>query len=390
MFEQSRRAGRRWAVALLVAAVTASVGGAPVAGQSSPAPSGASTAPSCGTDPVELLAYFETGFTLLGDLANEFSRQFPNVTWNIRQDQFTNLMQETSRLLHERQPARPHPAAVDDRPCQGRAAQEPRPVRHRFRLGQVAAGGVRAEPRRRERPRGIGSLYAAGLNSSMTGVFYNKKLAEQIGMTEPPKTLDEFEALLAKAKAAGLLPIMQWGSATSGMGLAFPLQNLMASVGPTGPINDWIFQKPGATIDTPSNLIAAQHLEQWIKNGYFPDRRQRHRLHALERALQQGRGCLHVQRRLGERRLRQEYARQRRVLPDAARDRWRQRTARCPRRSPMASPPTPSTPTARPSSSIGSSPTRRHDRSMSPSAARTRAAPPMLAMPTVAGRLGHQ
>ena len=104
----------------------------------------------------------------------------------------------------------------------------------------------------------------------MTGVFYNKKLAAQIGMTKPPQTLAEFEDLLAKAKAAGLLPIMQWGSAKSGMGLAFPLQNLMASVGPTGPINDWIFQKPGATIDTPSNLTAAQHLEQWIKNGYFP------------------------------------------------------------------------------------------------------------------------
>ena len=26
----------------------------------------------------------------------------------------------------------------------------------------------------------------------------------------------------------------------------------------------------GATIDTPSNLTAAQHLEQWVKNGYFP------------------------------------------------------------------------------------------------------------------------
>jgi raffinose/stachyose/melibiose transport system substrate-binding protein len=54
------------------------------------------------------------------------------------------------------------------------------------------------------------------------------------------------------------------------MGLAFPLQQLMAAYGPVGPINDWIFNKPGATIDTPSNLLAAQHLEQWIKAGYFP------------------------------------------------------------------------------------------------------------------------
>jgi raffinose/stachyose/melibiose transport system substrate-binding protein len=104
----------------------------------------------------------------------------------------------------------------------------------------------------------------------MTGVFYNRDLAAQIGMTEPPTTLAEFEALLQAAKDAGLQPIMQWGDAPSGMGLAFPLQNLMAALGPTEPINDWIFQKEGATIDTPTNLEAAQHLETWVKNGYFP------------------------------------------------------------------------------------------------------------------------
>ena len=109
-----------------------------------------------------------------------------------------------------------------------------------------------------------------GLNNSLTGVFYNKKLAQQIGMTEPPKTVADFEALLAKAKSAGLLPIMVWNSAKSGGGLAFPLQQLMAAYGPTQPVNDWIFQKKGASIDTPSNLTAAQHLEQWIKSGYFP------------------------------------------------------------------------------------------------------------------------
>jgi raffinose/stachyose/melibiose transport system substrate-binding protein len=75
---------------------------------------------------------------------------------------------------------------------------------------------------------------------------------------------------LAKAKTAGLLPIMAWNATASGGGLAFPLQNLMAAYGPTQPINDWIFQKAGATIDTPTNLTAAQHLEQWVKAGYFP------------------------------------------------------------------------------------------------------------------------
>ena len=89
-------------------------------------------------------------------------------------------------------------------------------------------------------------------------------------MSQPPTTVAEFEDLLKKAKDANLLPIMAWNDTASGGGLAFPLQNLMAAYGPTEPINDWIFQKQGATIDTPTNATAAQHLQQWVEAGYFP------------------------------------------------------------------------------------------------------------------------
>ena len=64
-----------------------------------PSASAAAVGPSCGTDPVELNAYFETGFDLPFKLSEEFTKQFPNVTWKISQDQFTNLMSATPRLL---------------------------------------------------------------------------------------------------------------------------------------------------------------------------------------------------------------------------------------------------------------------------------------------------
>jgi raffinose/stachyose/melibiose transport system substrate-binding protein len=226
--------------------------------------------PNCGTDPVVLNAYFETGFTIPFDLAEEFTNQFPNVTWDIKQDQFANLITTTPLLL-----SGDNPPDLLRLPTMVSFAKDgllmdldgyaeafgwndwPVP---QLNQNRVAADGTR----------GSGTLYAMGLNYSLTGIFYNKELAAQIGMTEPPKTLAELDDLLAKAKEAGLQPIMMWGSAKSGMGLAFPLQNLMASYGPVGPINDWIFQKPGATIDTPTNLLAAEHLQMWIENGYFP------------------------------------------------------------------------------------------------------------------------
>jgi raffinose/stachyose/melibiose transport system substrate-binding protein len=243
---------------------------APSASVAAPSASEAAAGPSCGTDPVVLNAYFETGFDIPFKLSEEFTKQFPNVTWDIKQDQFTNLMTATPRLLSGDNPPDlirlpSMVSLVKDGLLKNLDEYVTAFGWDKFPAAQLVQNRVAADG-----TRGSGSLYAAGLNYSLTGVFYDKKLAEQIGMTDPPATVAEFEDLLAKAKAAGLQPIMQWNATASGGGLAFPLQNLMAAYGPTEPINDWIFQKPGATIDTPTNLTAAQHLQQWVEAGYFP------------------------------------------------------------------------------------------------------------------------
>ena len=249
------------------ATTAASSGGGASAG---PSASAAATGPSCGTDPVELNAYFETGFELPFKLSEEFTKQYPNVTWKISQDQFTNLMTATPRLLSGDNPPDlirlpSMVSLVKDGLLKNLDEYVTAFGWDKFPAAQLAQNRVGADG-----TRGSGSLYAAGLNYSLTGVFYSKKHAQQIGMTAAPTTVAEFEDLLKKAKDAGLQPIMMWNATASGGGLAFPLQNLMAAYGPTEPINDWIFQKQGATIDTPTNLTAAQHLQQWVEAGYFP------------------------------------------------------------------------------------------------------------------------
>jgi raffinose/stachyose/melibiose transport system substrate-binding protein len=244
---------------------------APPEESAQPSASEAAAGPDCGTDPVVMNAYFETGFDLPFKLSEEFTKQFPNVTWDISQDQFTNLMTATPRLLSGDNPPDlirlpSMVTLVKDGLLKNLDDYATAYGWDQFPPAQLAQNRVAEDG-----TRGSGSLYAMGLNYSLTGVFYNKELASQIGMTEPPKTVEEFEGLLAKAKDAGLLPIMQWNDTPSGGGLAFPLQNLMAAYGPTEPINDWIFQKPGATIDTPTNLTAAEHLQQWVEGGYFPE-----------------------------------------------------------------------------------------------------------------------
>jgi len=253
---------------LALAACSAPGGGTtPVSTSAAPA-SSAAAAPSCGTGEVTLSAYFETGFPLPKALTAEFTKQHPNVKWNIREDQFAVITQNAPRVLTDNPPDLMRLPQMSElakdkllKNLDAYAAAfgwEKWPSSQLVQLRMDSAG-----------QRGSGSLYAMGLNFSLTGVFYNKDLAAKIGMTEPPATLADLDADMDKAVKAGILPIQQFNGGATG-GLLFPLQNLMAAYGPTGPINDWIFQKSGATIDTPDNLKAAQHLEQWIKDGYFP------------------------------------------------------------------------------------------------------------------------
>ncbi len=252
------------------AAAPSTSAAAPSASAAEPSASAATT-PDCGTDPVVLNAYFETGFDLPFKLSEEFTKQFPNVTWDIKQDQFSNLMTATPRLLSGDNPPDlirlpSMVSLVKDGLLKNLDEYATAFGWDQWPPAQLAQNRVAEDG-----TRGSGALYAMGLNYSLTGVFYNKEKAAALGMTAPPATVADFDALLAKAKDAGELPIMQWNATASGGGLAFPLQNLMAAYGPTTPINDWIFQKPNATIDTPTNLTAAQHLQGWVESEYFPE-----------------------------------------------------------------------------------------------------------------------
>jgi raffinose/stachyose/melibiose transport system substrate-binding protein len=254
------------AAASLVAAAACSAPGGD-SGTTTPAASGAAVSTSCGSAPVTMKGYFETGFPLPKQLTDEFTKQFPNVKWDIREDQFAVITQNAPRVLSDDPPDLMRLPQVSElvkdgllKNLDGYAQAYGWDKWPASQLAQMRVGSTGE--------RGDGPLYAQGLNFSMTGLFYNKKLAAQIGMTQPPATLADLDAALRKAKAAGITPIDQFNGGATG-GLAFPLQNLMAAYGPAGPINDWIFQKPGATIDTPTNLQATQHLQNWIKAGYF-------------------------------------------------------------------------------------------------------------------------
>lgn len=224
---------------------------------------------SCGVNPVTLKAYVETGFPLFAELAKEFEKQYPNVTFEIREDQFAVLTTNAPRTLADTDTDIMRLPQMSELASDG-LLMNLDAYAAEFGWDQWPSSQLEQMRVNENGQRGSGPLYAMGLNFSMTGVFYNKELAAQIGMDEPPATLAEFDSYLQAAKDAGLTPIAQFNGGATG-GLAFPLQALMASYGPPSEINKWIYLEPGATINTPTNVKAAEHLESWIKNGYFAD-----------------------------------------------------------------------------------------------------------------------
>ncbi|WP_432824479.1 ABC transporter substrate-binding protein [Dactylosporangium sp. CA-092794] len=232
----------------------------------------ASAATGVGTDPVTLTILVSTpDVTLFDALGSAFHGKYPNVTVKITSQDYNSLVTNTPRIL-----------AGTGAPDLVRIASFGNLVTDHLLTnldGYAAAYGWTSWPQSQfastrvaanGTERGSGSLYGVGPGFGLTGVYYNTELAARIGMTKPPATLAEFEQLLAKAKDAGLLPILINGKDG---GTVFPLQNLqMDYAGGPQQVQAWNYDSPGADINTPATVRAAATLQQWAASGHFaPD-----------------------------------------------------------------------------------------------------------------------
>ena len=114
---------------------------------------------------------------------------------------------------------------------------------------------------------GSGPLYVAGgAAGPLVGAFYNRDLAEQVGMDQVPTTLDELEAVMAKAKSMGITPIV----ASNSDGLVGHLYNLLLGeyMGPQS-VLDVVWRQPDARLDTREAIEATARLQEWAQAGYF-------------------------------------------------------------------------------------------------------------------------
>lgn len=223
-------------------------------------------APELTSEPVTLRVLMEAGGganDLLANLGDEFSRQYPNVSFEYQKDSFNNLLINGPRLLASDDPPDVilMPQIAD--PATEGLILSLDPYFERFGWNAWSASQLAQNRVNDDGIRGLGTLYGVGAGYSITGVYYNKDLAEQIGMDATPATLDEFESLLETAKNAGILPIISLSPAT------FAHNAIHNQYVDPADIASFVFLAPGATIDTPEAVAAAERLARWASEGYF-------------------------------------------------------------------------------------------------------------------------
>ncbi|MCC9145937.1 MULTISPECIES: ABC transporter substrate-binding protein [unclassified Arthrobacter] len=209
----------------------------------------------------------ETGFPVTDKLAEEFTKQHPNVTFEVTRDTFQNLTANAPKLL-----AGDNPPDLIRLPTIGDTARDGLLANldpYAEAYGWDAWPESQLAPLRMndEGTRGSGPLYQVGLGYSVTGIFMNTAIAEQLGIDGPPQTMAELEEDLATAKAGGVQPIMAGDK--DGV-VNFAIQAAMNQYADKDEFLSWMFNEPGSSYATEGNIQGAEVIRTWADKGYFP------------------------------------------------------------------------------------------------------------------------
>ena len=115
---------------------------------------------------------------------------------------------------------------------------------------------------------GQGNLYGVSPTAEVVGVYYNKGIFAEHGW-QIPQTFEEFEALLAEIKAAGITPI-SFGS-LDGWNAIHEFSAIQHLLVTPEYINNLVYGVNNVSFDIPENQRAAEILLNWANSGYFTE-----------------------------------------------------------------------------------------------------------------------
>jgi len=118
---------------------------------------------------------------------------------------------------------------------------------------------------------GEGTLWGVAQTGQSTGVFANLAKLREAGIDPASlKTFDDFDAALAKLRKTlpADEPVIALGNKDQ-YGAIHMWGMVQGAYTPAQDVRDWIFQKDGATFDSPGNLESLEKIKEWADKGYL-------------------------------------------------------------------------------------------------------------------------
>ncbi len=280
--EETKKLRRRWRVARLAAGMTITAmvvaGCAPGESATEPTETEAETSGISMEVPTDVdinltLATWEVGglFDSIQAIVDAYEAKYPNVTIEITTSSFNDYGQNIKLQ-----------ASGDDAPDIIQAGQaftmmgplvEAGLMRPLDDYAELYGWADRFGPGLLDQARfeadgskfGTGNLYGLAKGGNMVGIFYNREILADLGVTAPFETMADFEAALEAAKAAGYIPMAlgnseQWPANHS-------LSILISQYCDNSEMLAWIYGNDGADFTAPCFLEAAQTMERWADTG---------------------------------------------------------------------------------------------------------------------------
>lgn len=205
-------------------------------------------------------------------LVEGFTEQYPNVTIEPQQTEFTDYVMTITLSMSSEDPpdiAQYNPGAMGSLIPAGQILnldEHSQAYGWEDTFAPTSLESLRTNESATEF--GTGSLYAVPGALSILGVFYNKDLLDQAGVEELPETLDEFEDALESVHADGTMPLSVGGLEVGSTHLWNAVLN---GLGDEDAYRDWVYGSSESTIETESAEQATRTLHQWADEGYMPE-----------------------------------------------------------------------------------------------------------------------
>jgi raffinose/stachyose/melibiose transport system substrate-binding protein len=263
----AKTAARLGAVGLSVALVV--MGNVGPAGASAPsrAPQDTSAGSAFPTGPVKLTLATEDTSTLTPALVKGFEKLHPNVKITVQTTSYTDYLPKINLELASSTPPDLSEVVTLETPVKDHLLLDLDPYAAQYgwtkSISPYALNEYRMGP---ALVAGSGPLYAVSSGFALTGMFYNKKLMQKLGISGPPQTLADVNTDLAKAKAAG---DVGFEVAAEDGHAAFLVQQVADDYAQPAPVNNWIFGVKGSNINIAAVRTGANQLATWAKDGYL-------------------------------------------------------------------------------------------------------------------------